>query len=131
MSTRSYTENHMAAAKVVVAGVGMIAFAKPGASAPYCEMGAEAGRRALDDAGLHYNAVQQAYAGYVYGDSTSGQKAIYPLGMTGIPVINVNNNCSTGSTALFLARQAVKGGLADCALPLGFAKMEVRWPGGE
>lgn len=110
-------------ARVVVAGVGMIPFAKPGASAPYHEMGAEAGRRALADAGVGYDAVQQAYAGYVYGDSTSGQKAIYPLGMTGIPVINVNNNCSTGSTALFLARQAIASGAADCVLALGFEQM--------
>jgi sterol carrier protein 2 len=112
------------ASRVVVAGVGMIPFAKPGASAPYYEMGAEAGRRALADAGIGYDAVQQAYAGYVYGDSTSGQKAIYPLGMTGIPVINVNNNCSTGSTALFLARQAITSGAADCVLALGFEQMK-------
>jgi sterol carrier protein 2 len=112
------------ASRVVVAGVGMIPFAKPGASAPYYEMGAEAGRRALADAGLGYDCVQQAYAGYVYGDSTSGQKAIYPLGMTGIPVINVNNNCSTGSTALFLARQAIASGAADCVLALGFEQMK-------
>jgi sterol carrier protein 2 len=112
------------ASRVVVAGVGMIPFAKPGASAPYYEMGAEAGRRALADAGLGYDFVQQAYAGYVYGDSTSGQKAIYPLGMTGIPVINVNNNCSTGSTALFLARQAIASGAADCVLALGFEQMK-------
>jgi sterol carrier protein 2 len=112
------------ASRVVVAGVGMIPFAKPGASAPYYEMGAEAGQRALADAGIRYDAVQQAYAGYVYGDSTSGQKAIYPLGMTGIPVINVNNNCSTGSTALFLARQAIASGAADCVLALGFEQMK-------
>ena len=110
--------------RVVVAGVGMIPFAKPGASAPYYEMGAEAGRRALADAGIGYDCVQQAYAGYVYGDSTSGQRAIYPLGMTGIPVINVNNNCSTGSTALFLARQAIASGTADCVLSLGFEQMK-------
>lgn len=109
--------------KVVVAGVGMIPFAKPGASAPYDEMGAEAARRALADAGIGYEAVQQAYAGYVYGDSTAGQKAIYPLGLTGIPIVNVNNNCSTGSTALFLARQAVASGAADCVLALGFEQM--------
>ena len=109
--------------KVYVAGVGMIPFAKPGASAPYHEMGASAARLALEDAGLSYEEVQQAYAGYVYGDSTSGQKAVYQLGMTGIPVVNVNNNCSTGSTALFLARQAVASGVADCALVLGFEQM--------
>ena len=110
--------------RVVVAGVGMIPFAKPGASAPYDEMGAEAGRRALADAGVSYDLIEQAYAGYVYGDSTAGQKAIYRLGMTGVPIINVNNNCSTGSTALFLARQAIASGAADCVLAMGFEQMK-------
>ncbi|HJV50734.1 MAG TPA: lipid-transfer protein, partial [Noviherbaspirillum sp.] len=73
--------------------------------------------------GIRYEDVQQAYVGYVYGDSTSGQKAVYQLGMTGIPIVNVNNNCSTGSTALFLARQAVASGAADCVLVVGFEQM--------
>ncbi|MGY0499359.1 lipid-transfer protein [Nocardia sp. FBN12] len=107
----------------VVAGVGMIPFSKPGRSENYDLMGAEAARRALTDAGVGYDAVQQAYVGYVYGDSTSGQKALYHLGQTGIPVINVNNNCSTGSSALFLARQAVESGAADVVLALGFEQM--------
>ena len=109
--------------KVFVAGVGMIPFTKPGAGPAYDVMGTEAGRLALQDAGIAYASVQQAYVGYVYGDSTSGQKALYPLGMTGIPVINVNNNCSTGSTALFLARQAIASGVADCVIALGFEQM--------
>src|SRR6266581_3779391 len=70
-----------------------------------------------------HDEVQQAYVGYVYGESTSGQRAVYELGMTGIPVVNVNNNCSTGSTALYLARQAVRFGAADCVLALGFEQM--------
>ncbi|WP_339952076.1 lipid-transfer protein [uncultured Albimonas sp.] len=110
-------------AKAHVAGVGMIPFAKPGASAPYHAMGAEAARLALADAGIAYEDVAQAYAGYVYGDSTCGQRALYQVGATGIPIVNVNNNCSTGSTALFLARQAVESGLADCVLALGFEQM--------
>jgi len=109
---------------VVVAGVGMVPFTKPGTSEPYYDMGAEAARRALADAGIDYKLVQQAYVGYVYGDSTCGQRALYPVGMTGIPVINVNNNCSTGSTALFLARQAVQSGAADCVIALGFEQMK-------
>jgi acetyl-CoA acetyltransferase len=109
--------------KVYVTGVGMIPFAKPGASAPYHEMGALAARAALDDAGIAYEDVEQAYVGYVYGDSTCGQKALYGVGMTGIPIVNVNNNCSTGSTALYLARQAVQSGAADCVLVLGFEQM--------
>ena len=102
----------------------MTKFAKPGASADYHEMAAEAGHKALADAGIPYAAVEHAYAGYVYGDSTCGQRAVYGLGLTGIPVINVNNNCSTGSTALYLARQAIEGGLAECVLAIGFEKME-------
>ena len=93
--------------KVHVAGVGMIPFSKPGSSDPYNVMGAQAGRAALKDAGIDYTLVRQAYVGYVYGDSTCGQAAVYEMGLTGIPVVNVNNNCATGSTALFLARQAV------------------------
>ncbi|MET0682354.1 MAG: lipid-transfer protein [Casimicrobiaceae bacterium] len=109
--------------QVFVAGVGMIPFAKPGASDPYDVMGSAAAVDALTDARLAYADVQQAYVGYVYGDSTSGQKALYRVGMTGIPVCNVNNNCSTGSTALFLARQAIESGAVDCALALGFEQM--------
>lgn len=109
---------------VVVAGVGMIPFAKPGASESYYVMASEAIRRALADAGIGYDMIQQAYAGYVYGDSTAGQRCLYEVGMTGIPVINVNNNCSTGSSALFLARQAVESGAVECALAFGFEQME-------
>jgi len=108
---------------VFVAGVGMIPFAKPGASEAYPAMGAAATRAALADAGLGYDAVQQAYVGYVYGDSTCGQRALYEVGMSGIPIVNVNNNCSTGSTALYLARQAVESGAADCVLALGMEQM--------
>ena len=108
---------------VFVAGVGMIPFAKPGKSDPYYQMAATATGLALTDAGVAYDAVQQAYVGYVYGDSTSGQRALYEVGMTGIPIVNVNNNCSTGSTALYLARQAVASGAADCVLALGFEQM--------
>ena len=68
--------------------------------------------------------MEQAYAGFVFGDSTAGQKAIYRLGMTGIPIVNVNNNCSTGSTALFLARQAIASGAAECVLAMGFEQMK-------
>ncbi|MCI4377866.1 hypothetical protein PGIGA_G00208180 [Pangasianodon gigas] len=112
--------------RVFVVGVGMTKFDKPGArDGDYPEMAKEAGEKALADAGVPYSAIEQACVGYVYGDSTCGQRAIYhSLGLSGIPIINVNNNCSTGSTALFMARQLVQGGLADCVLALGFEKME-------
>ena len=108
---------------VVVAGVGMIPFTKPGASEPYPQMGARAVRLALADAGVEYPDIRQAYVGYVYADSAAGQRVLYEVGMTGVPVINVNNNCATGSTALYLARQAVESGAADCVLALGFEQM--------
>ncbi|EHB06327.1 Non-specific lipid-transfer protein, partial [Heterocephalus glaber] len=102
-------------------------FMKPGVenSRNYPDLAKEAGQKALADAQIPYSAVEQVYVGYVFGDSASGQRAIYhSLGLTGIPIINVNNNCSTGSTALFMARQLIQGGLADCTLALGFEKME-------
>ncbi|MBJ7328297.1 MAG: lipid-transfer protein [Solirubrobacteraceae bacterium] len=109
-----------------VVGVGMTKFEKPGRREgwDYPQMARESGTKALADAGIAYDLVEQAYVGYVYGESTSGQRAVYELGMTGIPVVNVNNNCSTGSTALFLAAQAVRSGTVDCALALGFEKMQ-------
>ncbi|GED96451.1 lipid-transfer protein [Gordonia crocea] len=117
--------------KVYVIGVGMTKFEKPGrrknddgSDWDYPDMARESGTKALADAGIDYRRVEQGYVGYVYGESTSGQRALYGLGMTGIPVVNVNNNCSTGSTALFLAAQAIRGGLADCTIALGFEKMK-------
>ena len=110
--------------RVNVIGVGMVKFAKPGASEEYDVVASKAAQAAIKDAGISYGDIQQAYTGYVFGDSTCGQRAVYSVGLTGIPVINVNNNCSTGSTALYLARQAVEGGMAECVLALGFEKME-------
>ncbi|MGY4710860.1 lipid-transfer protein [Mycolicibacterium sp. CBM1] len=112
--------------RVFVIGVGMTKFEKPGRREgwDYPDMARESGTRALTDAGILFSDVDQAFVGYVYGESTSGQRAVYELGMTGIPVVNVNNNCSTGSTALYLAAQAIRGGLAECTLALGFEKMQ-------
>ena len=112
--------------RVYVVGVGMTKFEKPGRREgwDYPDMARESGTKALQDAGIDYSEIEQGYVGYVYGESTAGQRALYELGLTGIPVINVNNNCSTGSTALFLAAQAIRGGLADCTIALGFEKMK-------
>lgn len=109
--------------EVVIAGVGMIPFVKPGSNASYPRMAEEATRAALRDARIGFEKVEQAYVGYVYGDSTAGQRALYEVGMSGIPIINVNNNCATGSTALFLARQSVENGAAECVLAMGFEHM--------
>ena len=111
--------------KVYVIGVGMTKFEKPGSKEwDYPDMAEQAGTRALEDAGIAYDLVEQAAVGYCYGDSTCGQRAVYTLGLTGIPIYNVNNNCATGSTALFMGKQFVEAGIADCVLALGFEKME-------
>ena len=108
----------------IVAGVDMVKFAKPGQQKPYREMASSAILGALKEAGIDPAQIEQAYGGYIYGDSTCAQHAVYDAFMTGIPVINVNNNCSSGSTALFLARQAVESGAVDCALAFGFEEMQ-------
>ncbi|ABW66742.1 lipid-transfer protein [Desulfosudis oleivorans] len=109
--------------KVNVIGVGMTPFSTPKAKIPYTDMAKQAAGDALKDAGVGYNDIQHAYTGWVYADSCAGQMALYDIGMTGIPVFNVNNNCSTGSNALFLARQAVATGVVECAMALGFEQM--------
>lgn len=110
--------------KAIVAGVDMVKFAKPGQSESYRVMASTAIQGAVKEAGIDHKLIEQAYAGYVYGDSTAGQFALYDAFMTGIPIVNVNNNCSTGSTALFLARQAVASGAVECALAFGFEEMQ-------
>ena len=109
--------------KVCVIGVGMTKFYKPGEK-DFPELSKDAGEQALKDAGVAYEQIEQAFVGYVYGESTCGQRAIYQLGLTGVPVYNVNNNCSTGSTALYMGYQAVGSGLNECVIALGFEKME-------
>ncbi|WP_329536544.1 lipid-transfer protein [Streptomyces sp. NBC_01450] len=111
--------------KAYVAGVGMTRFEKPETREwQYWDMAREAGSAALADAGITYAEVEQVPVGYCFQPSTAGQRAAYELGLTGVPVYNVNNNCATGSSALMLARQFVEGGVADCVLALGFEKMK-------
>ena len=108
---------------VYVAGVGMTKFSSPSAGAIYRDLGMQALREALADADVDFRQVQEVYAGYLYGDTCAGQSVVYGVGMTGIPVINVNNACATGSTALLLARRAIENGSAECVLALGFEQM--------
>ncbi|MGW0312099.1 lipid-transfer protein [Streptomyces flavidovirens] len=111
--------------KAYIVGAGMTKFEKPESRDwQYWDMAKEAGTKALADAGIAYRDVQQVAAGYCFQASTAGQRAAYELGLTGVPVYNVNNNCATGSTALMMARQFVEGGISDCVLALGFEKMK-------
>jgi sterol carrier protein 2 len=113
----------MAAAPTYVLGVGMTKFSKPRGNIDYTELGFEAGVKAMLDAQINYDDVDHGVACYVYGDSTCGQRVYYQFGMTQIPIYNVNNNCSTGSTGLNLARKFINHGLANCVLVVGFEKM--------
>ncbi|KAK9897152.1 thiolase-like protein [Cystobasidium minutum MCA 4210] len=113
----------MAPRKTYIIGVGKTKYEKPRNRIGYEELGLQAATKALLDAGINYDDIQQAYVGYVYGDSTCGQRALYALGMTQIPIVNVNNNCSTGSSALYLASQMVESGACECTMALGFEKM--------
>ena len=110
-------------ADVRVAGVGMVPFTKPSAGARYEDMGVGAVQAALADSGVPYEDVQEAYASYIYGDSTCGQVVLYSVGLTGIPIVNVNNNCASGSTALWQARKSIASGDADVVLAVGFEQM--------
>ncbi|KAL8700343.1 MAG: hypothetical protein Q9224_001014 [Gallowayella concinna] len=110
-------------APAYVLGVGLTKFVKPRGKIDYTELGFEAGIKALLDAQINYDDVEQGIACYCFGDSTCGQRVFYQFGMTHIPIYNVNNNCSTGSTGLHMARQAVSHGAADCVMVVGFEKM--------
>jgi len=110
--------------KVYVVGVGITQFLKPRGKVSYTELALQAAVKALIDSNLNYDDIEEAYCGYIYGDSTCGQRVLYQLGMTQIPIVNVNNNCSTGSTALFMGRNSIRGGAADCVLCVGWEQME-------
>ncbi|EEH21966.1 hypothetical protein PABG_04177 [Paracoccidioides brasiliensis Pb03] len=111
------------ASPAYVLGVGMTKFVKPRGKVDYTELGFEAGVKAMLDAQISYDDVEQGIACYCYGDSTCGQRVFYQFGLTRIPIYNVNNNCSTGSTGLAMARTMVSHGAADCVLVVGFEKM--------
>jgi sterol carrier protein 2 len=114
-----------------VAGVGMTPFRSPKKSASqaqnpnsdYFDLAVSSAVKALLDAGLTYDDIDQGIGCYVFGDSTCAQRIFYSLGMTGIPICNVNNYCSSGSTWIYLANQAIKAGQANCVLVIGFDKM--------
>jgi len=111
---------------VYVLGVGMTPFTKPGDpnSPDYHIVAANAMRDALKDAEIDYDDVEEVHSGYVYGESCSGIRSVYEIGQTGIPIFNHNSNCSTGSSALYAANKAVQSGQINCALVVGFEKME-------
>ena len=112
----------MAKRDVCVIGVGMTKFER--CERDFTELVHEAVGDALKMAGVQPDVLEQAFAGYVNGMSTQGQRALYGMGIAGLPVYNVHNYCSTGSTALHLGYQAVASGMNECVLAFGFEKMQ-------
>lgn len=112
---------------VMIAGTGNIPFGRH-FERSVVSMGCEAGLNALRDSGLEARDIQMgvfanALAGKLFGDLTVGQNIYAELGMTGIPVFNVENACTSGSTAFYLAAMAIRSGEVDCAMVIGSEKM--------
>jgi acetyl-CoA acetyltransferase len=112
----------MSKRNVCVIGVGMTKFER--CERDFTELVHEAVGDALKMSGAEPDKLEQAYAGYVNGMSTQGQRALYGMGIGGLPVYNVHNYCSTGSTALHLGYQAIASGMNECVLAFGFEKMQ-------
>jgi acetyl-CoA acetyltransferase len=114
--------------KAVIAGVGMTRFMKH-PDKGLKELGAEATRTAVADAGLALADLEAAYvgncaAGLITGqESVRGQVILHPLGVGKIPIVNVENACASGSTALLQACAAVTAGMFDTVLALGVEKL--------
>jgi acetyl-CoA acetyltransferase len=112
----------------VIAGVGMTRFAKHH-DRGLKDLGAEAVTAAVADAGLELAELEAAYvgncaAGLVTGqESVRGQVVLSPMGVGKIPIINVENACASGSTALYQACAMVTAGLHDVVLALGVEKL--------
>jgi acetyl-CoA acetyltransferase len=108
--------------EVWVAGVGMTPFGRAEGKT-VVDLGTEAVRAALADAGLDYSAIEIAFCGHVGQGSTAGQRVLYEVGSTGVPIFNVENACASGTSALRSAVMAVAAGMCDVALAAGFERM--------
>lgn len=107
---------------VYIAGIGIIKWGYFPERESY-ELAAESIINVLEDAAMEWKEIQAAYCGSVYQGTGSGHQAVKEIGLTGIPVVNIENACSSGSSAFRLAYQAVATGLYDTVLALGFEKM--------
>lgn len=108
--------------EVVVSGIGTMRFGVYPDKANYV-IATEAIQNALKDSGYKWKEIQAAYCGSVYQGTGSGHQALREMGLTGIPIVNIENACSSGSSAFRLAYQAVASGIYDIVIALGFEKM--------
>ena len=107
---------------VVIIGVGIHPFGRfPGTE--FTELGRVAVFGALGDAGISWKHVQAAFCGTVACGTAAGHRVLAQIGLTGIPVVNVENACASSGSALRLAAQSVAAGVYDVALAFGVEKM--------
>src|SRR6478736_7767210 len=114
---------------VAVAGIGMVPFGML-RDYPLMHMARDAGLLALHDAGMTLADVDEAFVGYIQPASMIGIKAMKELGLTGLPVTNVENASATGLVAFREAAWAVSSGRADVAMALCFDKFTDMATGG-
>ena len=107
---------------VVVSGVGMHRFGRH-ADTSLTAMGVSAVGAALEDAGAGRGGFQAAFCGTAYGGVASGHKVLSAMGMTGMPIVDVEAGCASGAAALMLAASAIDGGQYDTVLVFGIEKM--------
>jgi len=107
---------------VVVAGTGIHPFGRFDASS-ITDMGVVAVREALREAGAGRDGFQAAFCATAYGGVASGHKVLGRLGMTGMPIVDVEAGCASGGAALSLAGGAIRSGQVECALVFGIEKM--------
>jgi acetyl-CoA acetyltransferase len=110
-----------ASSSVVVAGVGMHPFGRFDASTT--DMGVVAVRSALKEAGVGKGGFQAAFCGTAYGGVATGHKVLSRLGMTGMPIVDIEAGCASGGAALMLAAAAIRAGQYDTVLVFGTEKM--------
>ncbi len=114
--------------RVSVAGVGMTTFGKqPERSIE--SLGEEAIREALKDAGIEVDRIEATYCGNAVGGGSVGQRILHGMGFGGLPVVNVENACASGSTAFREAWLLVAAGIYDVVLVLGAEKLSNRFDG--
>ena len=108
--------------ETAIIGVGMHKFGRFG-DKPYVEIGREAARMALNDAGISWKDVHAAFCSTMYLPATSGARILRPFGATGIPICDVEAACASGGVAIRQAMLGLEAGAYDVALVLGVEKM--------
>jgi benzoylsuccinyl-CoA thiolase BbsB subunit len=103
---------------VVIAGAGIVRFGSY-PDTPHYVLATNALRNALADSGFSWKDVQAAFCGSVYQGTGSGHQALREFGLTGIPIINNENACSSSAVALNLGYQAISSGVYDIVCGYG------------